>query len=308
MLHFRRVHSAILFVFVVFAVSLPAFAAPPSQTVWLVSSRSIEASCSQQTGTLEYWQLGGDCQWNASDEKAFLAADSATVPTVFFLHGNRTGSERAVALGMHVQTLLKDQADGKPFRMVIWSWPSDRIPGRNRLDAQVKAVRSDREGFYLASLVAKMRSDVPISMIGFSFGARSIGGALQLLAGGEFDGQKLPPLSTPARKPIRAALIAAAMDDFAFATDLQNGQAGGQVERMLVTCNPVDCVLRWYRLMYRGGGPDALGFTGAACANLSGEKLEQVNVSCEVGHEHSWQRYFCAPSVRSRLGWYAFVK
>jgi len=147
--------------------------------------------------------------------------------------------------------------------------------------------------------------------VGYSFGARTIVGALTLLAGGQFAGQALEKQSTAPRAPIRAVLIAAAVDETALARCGPGARALEQVDRVLVTCNPADRALRWYRHMQRWRGAEALGFRGPACAAESDAqrpKLDLVDLGCEVGRNHTWDGYISAPAVRSRLAWYAFLQ
>ncbi len=285
-------------------------AEPAADDLWLVSTRDLDP-CGQPGGEQpRYWRLGQDRQWEAADVKAFLAGDSPTVPTAFFLHGNRTDRQDAVNTGWGVYRVLKEQAGGRAFRFVIWSWPSDRIAGGNRRDVRVKAARSETESYYLADCIRQINPAVPVSLIGYSFGARTIGGALNLLAGGEFAGQTLPQPGAAERTPLRAVLVAAAMDDVSFLPGGANGRALAPLDHLLVAYNPADPATRWYSRMFRGRGPEALGHSGPACPGRLGpeaEKMEQVNLCCEVGWHHKWECYLSASGLRSRLAWYAFL-
>lgn len=282
---------------------------PPASSLWLIDTRGVSGCDPATEGGPEYWRCGPDRQWTAAQLKDFLDADDPAVPTVFFLHGNRVGADDAVDLGCEVYAILKAEAESRPLRFVIWSWPSDRVAGRVRRDVQVKAARSDVESNYLADCVRRIDPKVRISLIGYSFGARTIGGALHLLSGPEREGSRAAKPAS-GRAAVRVVLFAAAMDNTSLLPGCANGSALKSVERALVTCNPADPALRWYRRMDRGRGPDALGFTGPACLSQLGpdaEKLEVLNLSCEVGRRHESQCYLAACSLRSRLGWYAFL-
>jgi hypothetical protein len=246
-----------------------------------------------------------DNQWVRNDRAPFLADAGSVVPCVFFVHGNRTSACDAVEVGWGVYSALKAAAAGRPFRFVIWSWPSDRIQGRSRVDTQVKAARSEVDSYYLAATLDRMPPNAPVCLIGYSFGARMIGGTLELLAGGEFAGRTLPKPAAR-RRPVRAVLLAAAMDAGALAPGGVNDRALGLTERVLITCNPADSVLRWYPWMYGRGGPEALGFAGPC--GIGPDKLELLNVACEIGRCHSWECYRSLPSLNARLAWYAFLK
>ena len=284
----------------------------PAHDLWLISTRT--APRSNPVGgeqRMNYWRLDDQRKWVASDEEAFLAADDPAVPTSVFIHGNRSDRSWAVRNGWAVYSRLQRLAGDRPLRFVIWSWPADQISGL-RQDVQVKARRSDVQAYYLAYLLRKMNPDVPVSMIGYSFGARTITGALQLLGGGKFAGYRLPDLDAPVtRSPMRAVLVAAAMPNYWLSPGRSNGLAVGQADRMLVTRNRYDPVLKWYDRMYGRGGPQALGYTGPSSLARLGEqraRVEVVGVERSVGNNHDWTRYLNSLSSGNRLAWYTFLE
>jgi hypothetical protein len=281
-----------------------------SGQIWLISTRELADDC-QATGAVpRYWLFGADQQWAPSDEKAFLAAGHVAVPTIFVVHGNRADRDEAVSLGWDVLQCLRDEAPGRTFRLAIWSWPADRIQARFRIDVRTKSARSEQESYHLARLIDAMKPDAPVSLVGYSFGARTIGGALNLLAGEAWAGRTLPERKGKPPRMVRAVLVAAAADDSVLLPSGSYACALGQVEQMLVTVNPTDNRLKWYRHLDRRGGPDALGLFGPACPDRLGpdeKKLEVLNLRCEVGRDHTWASYVGAPSLRSRLAKYAFL-
>ncbi len=279
--------------------------------LWLVSTRS--APRSNPVGGEEqivYWHLNADKAWDSADLDAYLAADDAAVPTCFFIHGNRTRRAGAVTEGWSVSQKIKREAPGQPLRFVIWSWPADQIRGL-RQDVQVKAYRSDVQAYYLAYLLGRMDPEVRVSMIGYSFGARTITGSLQLLAGGRFAGRALPEgAAAPDRIPVRAVLLAAAMNAYSLSPGQRAGLALSLADRVLVTRNMYDPVLKYYPMMYRRRGPQALGYTGptrSARLGEHGETLEILPVERSVGGNHDLECYLRAWPVRSQLAEYAFL-
>ncbi len=113
------------------------------------------------------------------------------------------------------------------------------------------------------------------------------------------------------RVGVRAILVAAALDNDWLLPGHNHGQALSQLDRVLLTTNWSDTVLKWYPLVYRRRGTMALGRTGSACPSRlgpNGEKIETVNVDCSVGRNHSFCHYMHAPRVSSRLAWYAFLE
>jgi hypothetical protein len=307
----RRIAAAIVVGVLCGLWAIAARAGDAPQQVWLVSSR--QAACDPPAcggeAMLGYWFLGPDHQWVSASLDAFLATDNTAVPTVIFVHGNRVDANDAVCDGWVVLGQLTAAAQGRPFRFVIFSWPADRLDGSQRADVQCKAARCDAQSYYLAWLTNRMHPGVPLDLIGFSFGARVVTGALELLGGGCVAGQVLPD-RTPGHTPIRAMLVAAALDSDWLLPGHRDGLALGQVERMLVSVDPADRALHFYPRLYGRGGPEALGSCGPDCLQQLGPqaiKIELVDVQCEVGKVHDWDNYASASSLMCRLGWYAFL-
>ena len=105
-------------------------------------------------------------------------------------------------------------------------------------------------------------------------------------------------------------LLAAANDADWLLPGHRDGRALALVERMLVTINAADRVLKHYPRLYGRGGPEAMGATGAYCDPQSGgcDKIEEIDVACSVGRPHDWNRYVAAPELIERLGWYTFLE
>ncbi|NUQ64784.1 MAG: alpha/beta hydrolase [Pirellulales bacterium] len=278
---------------------------------WLISTRSLGGSCAASTAAQPaFWELTADNRWQRAEPEAFSAADKPGVPTVIFIHGNRVWRQEAVNRGWLVYHLIKSRSGGKPFRFVIWSWPSDEIRGPLK-DVRAKAARSDVEAYYLASVIRRIHSDVPLTLIGYSFGARSVTGAMELLAGGNVAGRRLSQLDEAPERRVRAMLLAAAMDSHWLLPGQYHGQALDRMEQAFITVNPADRVLKHYHLMYRCSNPQALGWAGPAgrgCLGAEQAKLEMANVACNVGKEHDFFRYIHSPAVTSRLALYGFLE
>jgi hypothetical protein len=256
---------------------------------------------------ISFWHLQDDKRWRLSEEESFFAADDPEVPTIIFIHGNRDDWNQALDDAWLARKVLKEAARGRPFRFAIWSWPSERVGKRARPDVQLKASYSDVESYYLAERLADFKPEVPVSMIGYSFGARIITGALHLLGGGEVAGRRLDRQLPEHRKPFQAVLVAAATDADSLHKGRCNGLCLAHIDRMLVTVNGCDPALRWYPRMYGRCGPSALGYTGPA-GDLNSKQLELLDVTCGVGNVHAWECYIADPSLRSRLARYAYLE
>ncbi len=292
-------------------LSVPATSPGDPADVWIISTRRLPGGACADGAQPDYWRLAVGEQWAAADEAAFLAADRARIPTVFFIHGNRWDADRATAEGMAFCEQLKCLAPGVRFRLVIWSWPADRISRRNRPDVIAKDVRSQDEAVYLARLLDRVDPDVPISLVGYSYGAQSIVGALRLLAGECYAGFVLERRGPARRAPLAAVLVAGAMESCALASADPTRSPLSQVDRLLVTCNSRDSNLKFFPLLYGRRGPQAIGVVGPSCLDPGDphwQKVEVVDVTSAVGRRHDWECYRDAWPLASRLARYTFLE
>jgi pimeloyl-ACP methyl ester carboxylesterase len=279
---------------------------------------------------ISYHLLLPNRTWREADRGTFVAAVDPAVPTTIFIHGNRTGRVGALCDAWRVYRRMQKDAAGRPFRLVVWSWPSDRIAGRQRYDVQVKDCYSDAESYYLADLLAEIGDRQPrarIALVGYSFGAKIILGALHLVAGGRVAGRGLPDRTPsrgavvadgkgaggekaagrPVRTPFRAVLIASAVSAGSLLPGQRDGLAATQVDAILITRNACDPALRWYPRLYGRRGPQAMGYVGVYTAPQFRDKIEQIDVTGSVGRQHDWSGYVSAPALVKRLARYTFL-
>jgi hypothetical protein len=293
------------------APSVPSEVAPP---VWLISTRAAP-----RTGQLDaagdclgYWRLDESCRWLPAETQAFASETDLQQPTVLFVHGNLTDADSAVEKGWFARECLRSAAGSRSIRYVIWSWPADRFCRSMRDDAQLKASFCDGQSYYLAQWLDGLPPGAKVSLIGHSFGPRIITGALHLLGGGTLAGRSLSPGTVAAwadgkRNPIRAVLLAAAVNAGWLTPGGCHGRALPLVEHLLITRNGCDRVLRWYpRLYCRRGGAEALGFIGP-CGVGPRTNLEVIDVACTVGKIHDCRNYCSASNVCVRWAHYTFA-
>jgi len=318
----------------VLALAVPApqsvtAAEDSTDRVWFVSTHWAAPAGQVHTGGQEerisYYRLSPDDTWEPADRDEFLRTTEPAVPTTVYIHGNRTGPSEAVCDAWRIYRRMERDAAGRPFRLVVWSWPAGRVCRRPRLDLRTKACYSDTQAYYLARLLADMPRDARVALVGYSYGARVITGALHILAGGEVAGRRLedgslgisdngaphgeqPEKNAGERTPFRVVLVAAALDAGSLLPGCRNGLATTQVDRILVTRNGCDRVLRWYPRLYGRGGPEAMGYAGACRCGSTCEKIEQVDVTCSVGRNHDWASYTCSGPLMQRLAEYTFLE
>lgn len=286
--------------------------------VWLISTR-----CAPRCGDLAagmqkvtYWRSACACgsgaaigNWKQSDSSSFAASADSTMPTIVLVHGNDTDESWAVEHGSLLNSNLRSISGGRPYRLVIWSWPSGKVALRPKADVQTKVEYSEPESYYMAHVLATVAPGSPISLISFSLGSRVIGGTLQLLAGGTFDGRTLAPQTLAAWRaesahPLRVMFLAAAMNADFLDHCGPAPLAAATAERVFVSLNDCDRVLKYWPKLYGRYGPEAMGYAGPTgpC-----DKLEVVDVSCQVGKRHNFDQYQSSSEFLGRLSWYAYL-
>ena len=232
-----------------------------------------------------YCQTLENNAWRVADVKEFYAGDSADRSTVIWAHGFKTDMTGAAESGCSFRNTI-DAARAaagstRAYRLVIWKCSSERGAGRLRIDAQMKGRIADAEGRRLANFIGGMNASNNVSLVGFSFGARVVGSALQCLA--------TAPSTYMTNRTGRVSLVLAssACDYGAFDWNYANGAAIPAY--VLNIYNPADFALRYYPFI-SDTGSQAQGvypITGSAFTGAVGSAFN-INVSGAVGKEHSF--------------------
>jgi len=134
---------------------------------------------------------------------------------------------------------MQDEACGQSFDVLYGLGRVISNNKRPRPDTQNKLVYADAQSFYLAQWLKSMEPESPVCLIGYSLGARIIGGALHMMAGGELAGRKLSAYSAETSKGYTKAdasyVVGPAMDSDWLISGHRNGLALSQVDRMFIT-------------------------------------------------------------------------
>lgn len=279
----------------------PACSPVAECTLWLVSTRGLP-DCPPCGACFEPRVCRHDCRagWVPATSDAFFASDDAGTITVVCIHGNNTPLNDSISDGLQAYRQLCPNCGGTPVRFVIWTWPSDQVIKRRPLqDTQLKAERTSAESYYLARFLHRLRPDVPVSLVGYSFGARIITGGLHLLAGGSLDGRCVGARRNDVSPAYRAVLLAAALDEHWLLPGHEHGLAMSQVDRMVVLVNPLDRVLKLYPWIAEAKGVGALGAVGERKISQLGAQVIPVNVTRQVHRRHDWDSYFRSPQIIS---------
>lgn len=272
-----------------------------ADSIWIVSTRCLDCSCENQPGEQDLRFLRYDAARGCQDTTwdAWSADELPGTITVIYVHGNRIEPDEARGHGLTAyRALLRCGSDAPPLRFVIWSWPSSKVPGpRPRRDIQVKAARTDCESYFLANFMSRLNPQTPLSLLGYSFGARIVSGALHLSGGGTLGRFRLVEANPRPANSVRVAVLAAGMDNRWWLPGRYHGECFSQVDRMLLLYNSCDPILRLYSRFDRRPGAQALGYTGFCWTSRLGEnaeRLEQTNVCCRIGRTHDEQAYFAS--------------
>lgn len=240
-------------------------------------------------------------RWRRADLNRLAAADPS-VPTIIFVHGNQISPADAKNEGLAVyRRIVNYGTQGPPIRFVIFSWPSAKVGGLLR-DVRVKATRTDPAGCQLAWLIDQLPVESPITLVGFSYGARIITASLHLLAGGHLGPLALVERAHPQRPPVNAVLMSAALHAHWLGEGQYHGLALTQVNHVLLLNNCSDPAMRFYHLAFKGPGrPQALGLRGPTRVAYGERGKIQMRDVSRYGSQHSLFLYVCAPGVAGQI-------
>ena len=274
----------------------------PRDEVLLISTRSIGLVCDPgkmadglRCELLEPRSPGGGA-WRTAAWNDVLAQLADPLPTVIYVHGNRVESSADKAHGLQFYRAL---AARKPadvsLRYIIWSWPSSQIRGPVK-DYEVKAARTRQVGWQLAWAVDQLPARTPLTLVGYSYGARAVTGTLHLLGGGALGDLSLPERAHPERPPVNALLIAAAVDARWLLPNGYHGRALSQVDSLLLVNNTLDPAMRYYPLSPVGRHATALGHSGIPSRDRRAQ-IRSYDFTSAVGRHHALSAYLAAAPI-----------
>lgn len=274
----------------------------PQDEIFLISTRDLYSSPWasidwQRLRVHRYATIAGEAcrRWIPVSIDDFYAEDDPSRVTMVYVHGNWIERGEDTVRGLNAYRALLSRVPGAPpLRVVLFSWPTSRRPGMLR-DFRMKAELADTAGLHLAWVLSRMRPDIPVTVVGYSFGARVVTGALHVLAGGSMCRCALP--EPVARIPVRVLLIAAAVHHDWLLPGGRHGMAWQLVDRLVLITNRCDPAMRFYHLLERRGRPRALGEFGITrlwALGDASERLVQFDACRAVGKRHGEVYYLSA--------------
>ncbi|WP_160168437.1 alpha/beta hydrolase [Novipirellula maiorica] len=269
--------------------------------IWLVSTRRISRSvcCAdfeQPQFSVSRLSPNG-CQTPSSMDE-YLGELLPGRPTVVYVHGYRFTSTEAIRRGLRIHREIACRRSTGPIDWVIWSWPSAKEKFISH-DIREKAKFTDTQGLYLAWMLKQhLRSGVPSTLIGYSFGGRVVTGSLHALAGGSLGGRSLP-CEPVVDARIDVGLVAPAIENDWLAPHDYHALATSNMDHLLLLYNQKDSVLKRYWLLDKVRGAMAIGFgrlqSFAPRADGSRIWLRARECSSWIGHTHDELDYYECP-------------
>lgn len=285
---------------------------PPNY--WIVSFRDCPQAgnpgCADRCTQYHYHGPSGEKGLRPPEE--FYASLRPDVPVCMMVHGSLMEWEQMLHEGHQTYEWLKLAAPDTPFQMVFVTWPSDRplalvLP----VDFAILGRRSSYNGLYLARVLSRFPSDMSVSMIGHSHGARLVASALNIVGGGEENGFRLMDREAP-RPRLRAVMAAAALDHHWFDPGQRYDHALNNTESLLNLRNGNDLALRFY-LLRLPLGRESLGRVGFDWRDrrMLGEnygKVRDVEVGSVLGTGHIWPWFLYRLEIAQMLAPYLFFQ
>ena len=264
--------------------------------IWYIDSQSVSWTCATEAdfSRISYFRLDEN-RWQRSDAAEFYETHSPEIPLVIFVPGYSATPADIVEEGMKLSALCAQK--NIPCRMVFWGWPARRVYTPLPEDIRAKLPVTAASARYLAMFLRRLPPGSSVSMFGFSFGARIICDAVELLRN-----------SCPPEIRIRLVLAAPASDRNWLGEHCRHADVPKIAEKTLILCNANDRALRFYPRLYADGSrPEALGRLGPHYCTISPEfrsKIETVDVGPYVGGQHRTLPYMDTPPFRRRMGTY----
>ncbi|MDO4550089.1 MAG: hypothetical protein Q4C96_02415 [Planctomycetia bacterium] len=221
----------------------PFFKNPPD--LWRIetldSSPSVPTPEEKNKWRVHRWTQNG---WKISSLEEFFQDFPLKKPIYIYVHGNRTSTQDASEDGIHLLNILPCEI---PPRFVIWNWNTDRETPRIRMEYRGKAFWADVQGVYLAYFLKDLPLSQKVTLLGYSFGARSVLTALHLCGGGDYYNYRIykPGVNIPDHL-FYAILIATPAASYELMEKNRFSKVTWGAQKIIFTVNPSDPALRFY--------------------------------------------------------------
>jgi hypothetical protein len=263
----------------------------PQHQLWKINTRHLPAYDIQESDVGRWtYEVFQDGFWTASSKDAF--DKGREIPTCIIVHGSPASDDYVMGLSLDVYySLSRFIGPEKTVRIVIWSWPADKLRASLIKDFRDQTVRGERQGYYLAHFIDDVRGSCRVLLVGYSMGARTASAALQLIAGGRVEATPAFRARQTDSRPIIGVLVAAAIDTTWLAPGNRYDRAVGQTEHFLVTVNSRDPILQRYPRLYgsKKAIQESIGFRGIAnrtALRENASRYSQIDITQDAGPTH----------------------
>lgn len=277
---------------------------------WIISARErdCEPGCGQRLAGLvvTHHQLDGCVvQRSVAD---WAAAAGAGGPVIVMAHGSFVTAESMQQDSLATYRWLWPHVGCMQPTITFLTWPSDDAPTHKLLfavDVAVLGRRAERYGLVLADLIAQVPNHRPIGLIGHSHGSRLILATAGALAGSEIDGERACGAPYQGHR-LRLVLAAAAVEHHWLKPGERYAAAINRSEAIVNLQNRRDLALRLYPLHRVLARPTLAkaGFRGRTLAahGSQSSKLQELDVTDQIGVGHIWSHYYGQPGLAASLG------
>jgi esterase/lipase superfamily enzyme len=274
--------------------------------VWMIDTQSVSWTHASDTdfAQIEYRCLQNN-RWESSNAGEFFDSQNPDVPVIVFAPGYTSTTANTIEVGLGITRILPSD---KPYRMVFWNWPSQRIVHTLRPDIRAKIPVTVANGYYLSRFLQSLKPQSCVCLLGFSFGNRILGEAMVNLNSVQ-ENSVQEKKNTPEKLRIRMVMASPATDQHDFAEGAKYAQIPELVEKILILYNPTDFRLMFYPFLYDPKLQiNALGRYGPSTSvrQKFGDKIEAVNIDSSIGIRHRTLIVLNTPAFRQRINTYLF--
>lgn len=284
--------------------SLPKIGSDEMSEVWEISTRHLPdrfRCINTDNPGFDVHRFECGRGWVRDTLDAALTEDGRL--PILYVHGNFMERNNSLNRVLIINNYLKLRT-GRPYRLIMFSWPSQR-ESKPLHDVFENAESAECQALYVAWLLEKLGRHSQVSVLGFSFGARSVTGALHLASGGSIAGfahRSVAP-DEGVQSVYRIGLVAPALDRTWLMTNGKHRMALDRVDAMVNLYNSKDPILRRFRFLDGGARPVAAGFAGfvglsgssdpRVTVPLAGQsKIRQYDCGSVIGTTHSEKSYY----------------
>lgn len=274
-----------------------------TQDVWMITTETASwtKATEKEFEKILYWRLvksGTQRRWEKSDASTFFVTQNPSVPILIFSPGYTSTKADTVEIGLKILGLCDSR---KPIRMIFWQWPAEKLACRLLPDIRSKIPVAEANGLYISMLLKRLKPESKVSVLGFSFGTRLLGDAVENI--GDLK---------PAGLKVNLIYGGAASDRDWLAEGKRNGNVPKIANKILVFYNPDDFRLKFYPFLYANdNNVEPLGSNGVPMNFIAREyrnKIEMVNLSPYIGFRHKTVILIGTKQFKDRINEYFFFE